>query len=584
VPRRPLAPPTVTVPVSDPVVTAAAAAPDGSVYAALQDPDNHGFVVHVGTNGALDGAFGSGGAAALGTTQIGGLAVDSAGRILVDSAGCETSGGPAATLQRLLPDGALDTSFGTNGQVPIDGCIAGAVLLDGSGGEYAAATTDYQALAQSSISGSIVHVLSNGHLDSSFGNNGTISTPGGTIALRPGGGVAVLGTHGINLYAPPGQQSPTVLDEYDAAGRPVIPEATLQPNPGYAAFQVAPDGSIIGGYQFGRFLPNGQQDPTFGTAVCGRLVPIGTDTVTLGDGGFASITTGPHSSPVVEIRDQLGRPDTRVPVTPAPGGTRFTLGLAAGGGAVWALGGASVNQLAYSVVAVPTTPAAALTGQSAEGIAVFAADGGVFNPEQTGPDVAPADADGGVFCGSTGAIHLNRPIVGGADVAEGFGYWLVASDGGIFSFGDAAFHGSTGAMRLNQPIVGMAATPGGGGYWLVASDGGIFSFGDAAFHGSTGAMRLNQPIVGMAATPGGGGYWLVASDGGVFTFGDANYAFSTVPGGGVNKTGSAPTVGISRLPGAGYVIASSDGQECSTADGCVTAGPLAHPAVGVSGS
>ena len=53
-------------------------------------------------------------------------------------------------------------------------------------------------------------------------------------------------------------------------------------------------------------------------------------------------------------------------------------------------------------------------------------------------------------------------------------------------------------MRLNKPIVGMAPTPSGGGYWLVASDGGIFAFGNAGFFGSTGAMRLNQPIVGMA--------------------------------------------------------------------------------------
>jgi hypothetical protein len=44
----------------------------------------------------------------------------------------------------------------------------------------------------------------------------------------------------------------------------------------------------------------------------------------------------------------------------------------------------------------------------------------------------------------------------------------------------------------------MAATPDGNGYWLVASDGGIFSFGDARFHGSTGGIHLNQPIVGMS--------------------------------------------------------------------------------------
>ena len=35
----------------------------------------------------------------------------------------------------------------------------------------------------------------------------------------------------------------------------------------------------------------------------------------------------------------------------------------------------------------------------------------------------------------------------------------------------------------------MAATPDGRGYWLVASDGGIFTFGDAPFYGSTGAIH-----------------------------------------------------------------------------------------------
>jgi hypothetical protein len=31
----------------------------------------------------------------------------------------------------------------------------------------------------------------------------------------------------------------------------------------------------------------------------------------------------------------------------------------------------------------------------------------------------------------------------------------------------------------------------------VASDGGIFSFGDAAYLGSTGNTALNKPVVGM---------------------------------------------------------------------------------------
>jgi hypothetical protein len=121
---------------------------------------------------------------------------------------------------------------------------------------------------------------------------------------------------------------------------------------------------------------------------------------------------------------------------------------------------------------------------------------------------------------ATGA-PLNKPVVGMAATPDGQGYWLVASDGGIFNYGDAAFFGSMGAMTLNKPIVGMAPTPDGKGYWLVASDGGIFNYGDAAFFGSAGAMTLNKPIVGMAPTPDGKGYWLVASDGGIFNYGDA---------------------------------------------------------------
>ena len=32
----------------------------------------------------------------------------------------------------------------------------------------------------------------------------------------------------------------------------------------------------------------------------------------------------------------------------------------------------------------------------------------------------------------------------------------------------------------------MAPAPDGNGYWLVASDGGIFAYGDAPFYGSAG--------------------------------------------------------------------------------------------------
>ena len=158
------------------------------------------------------------------------------------------------------------------------------------------------------------------------------------------------------------------------------------------------------------------------------------------------------------------------------------------------------------------------------------------------------------FYGSTGGMHLNQPVVGMAATPDGGGYWLVAADGGVFSFGDARFFGSTAGMHLNQPVVGMAATPDGGGYWLVAADGGVFSFGDARFVGSTGGMHLNQPVVGMAATPDGGGYWLVAKDGGIFFFGDAAF-FGSAAGMHLNQ----PVVGLAASAGSGYRLVASDG-------------------------
>jgi hypothetical protein len=182
-------------------------------------------------------------------------------------------------------------------------------------------------------------------------------------------------------------------------------------------------------------------------------------------------------------------------------------------------------------------------GFSLNGYWLVATDGGIFSYGDAG------------FFGSTGAIRLNRPIVGMAPTPSGRGYWLVASDGGIFSYGDAGFFGSTGAITLNKPIVGMASTPSGRGYWLVASDGGIFAFGDAGFYGSTGAITLNKPIVGMASTPSGQGYWLVASDGGIFAFGDAGFFGST---GAI--TLNQPIVGIATAPGgAGYWMVATDG-------------------------
>jgi hypothetical protein len=207
------------------------------------------------------------------------------------------------------------------------------------------------------------------------------------------------------------------------------------------------------------------------------------------------------------------------------------------------------NALAYSAVGPIVRTAASsfrslFVGMAATGNGYWevASDGGVFT------------FGGASFHGSTGGRLLNAPIVGMAATSDGGGYWLVGADGGVFAFGDAGFYGSAGNLRLTKPVVGMAATADGKGYWLVASDGGVFAYGDARFQGSMGSRRLNQPVVGMAADLATGGYWLVAADGGIFSF-TAPFDGSTG-----NVRLSQPIVGMEAAPdGSGYRLVASDG-------------------------
>jgi hypothetical protein len=232
---------------------------------------------------------------------------------------------------------------------------------------------------------------------------------------------------------------------------------------------------------------------------------------------------------------------------------------------------ASAQVVAFSGSAgLPGPPAAPPAAPPNSSYWLAASDGGIFNFGNAG------------FYGSSGSIALNKPVVGMAPTAAKNGYWLVASDGGIFSYGGAGFFGSEGGKPLNKPIVGVAATPDGGGYWLVASDGGIFGFGDAKFYGSMGGKPLNKPIVGMAATPDGDGYWLVASDGGIFGFGDATF-YGSMGGKPLNK----PIVGMAATSdGLGYWLVASDGGVFNFGDalfyGSAGGTSLNKPAVGMA--
>jgi hypothetical protein len=88
----------------------------------------------------------------------------------------------------------------------------------------------------------------------------------------------------------------------------------------------------------------------------------------------------------------------------------------------------------------------------------------------------------------------------------GAGYLLVASDGGIFSFGSAPFYGSLGGVPIKNPIVAVAATPTFNGYWFTSSAGLVSNFGQASYYGSA-PTPLFRPVVGMAEAPGTGAFF-----------------------------------------------------------------------------
>ncbi len=156
------------------------------------------------------------------------------------------------------------------------------------------------------------------------------------------------------------------------------------------------------------------------------------------------------------------------------------------------------------------------------------------------------------------ALDLQGEIVDAVATPSGDGYYMLGSDGGVFAFGDAKFWGSIqqylndnafGILAtdwLDAPIVGIVPTPSGLGYWLVASDGGVFAFGDAWFVGSIPGVlppgtQLAAPINSMVTY--GNGYVMVADDGGVFNFSDLPFDGSL----GDNPPDS-PVVGIAPLP------------------------------------
>ena len=172
-----------------------------------------------------------------------------------------------------------------------------------------------------------------------------------------------------------------------------------------------------------------------------------------------------------------------------------------------------------------------------------------------------------------------RPVVGITPTADHRGYWLVASDGGTFAFGDARFHGSIPGLglhpagsglahSLSAPVVGIVPSADGGGYLMVGADGGVFAFGDARFEGScTTIGGCVGTAVSVIPDSTGKGYWVVTSVGAVYSFGDARYY------GAPGKLGVPVTSAAATPDGKGYRILFGNGEVFSYGDAANSGSP-----------
>ena len=164
-------------------------------------------IVHVLADGAFDAGFGSNGVVTLGfNPEQGAIAVQPDGDVLVGAA--VFSGGDSTIVERLQPDGTPDPTFGSGGTVSLVGLVGSDAL---TGVSAIAVQADHRIVlvAQhlgTGVSPTLIRLLPDGALDPTYGRGGLVSIPafvlvpsmrlqasGDAVLCATAGGVIALG-------------------------------------------------------------------------------------------------------------------------------------------------------------------------------------------------------------------------------------------------------------------------------------------------------------------------------------------------------------------------------------------------------
>jgi uncharacterized delta-60 repeat protein len=199
------------------VANAGALQGDGKILVAgsistVQNSEQPGLLRY-NTNGTLDSGFGAGGKVLMGGNNAGpafAVTVQTDGKILVAA-----PANLALTVFRFNNNGSVDSTFGSNGATAIE--AAGLFLAPASGG--IALEPDGRILVATGHNEGeslriVARLLANGQLDSTFGSNGVAPTFGGdSVAVVPNSivptivpnGHILVGTGSVtSMYAPNG--------------------------------------------------------------------------------------------------------------------------------------------------------------------------------------------------------------------------------------------------------------------------------------------------------------------------------------------------------------------------------------------
>ena len=124
------------------------------------------------------------------------------------------------------------------------------------------------------------------------------------------------------------------------------------------------------------------------------------------------------------------------------------------------------------------------------------------------------------------------PATALAYTPSGGGYVILNEGGGLYSFGDASGHYYGNLIdggvphQANFPAnpgkaVSVAFSASGNGYWILADNGAIYSFGDADYYGNLIDHAYPGHATSLTRSADGAGYQILTSEGGIYSFGDA---------------------------------------------------------------